>query len=642
MGWLGAINKKKNSQATELSQLKEELRRVSEKFESREIELAEALEQQAATSEILRVIASSPTDIQPVLDAVIESAVRLCNATDGLIARIDGDILLPAVVKYGSMPVPEARPLSYGTPVGRAIIDKETIHVHDLKAEVETEFPHSKPRQAISGARTLLTIPLLPKGRAFGAIVIRREVVRPFSDKQIELLRTFADQAVIAIENVRLLQELQSRNRELTEALEQQTATSEVLNVIAHSPVELEPIYDAILANTTRLCEANIAALFLSDGEKLSTVASYGTTQEYAERLRNSQLSPSHETTTRLAALERRTVHVADLLSDPAFSPKPRELYEKENVRTVLSVPMLRENKLIGVITTWRREVRPFSDKQIALVKTFADQALIAIENVRLFQEIQEKSHQLETANERLKELDRLKSDFVSNVSHELRTPLTAIKGAVDLLLREVPGPLNQNQTHYLSRVRSNTQHLAGLINDLLDLAKIEEGKVELKGARVSIGGLVHEVMETVKPMAAEKLVLLEVKVPEPSVLVWADRDKVTQVLMNLIGNAIKFTPPQGRVMVSASRDGTEWAQVSVNDSGPGISAEECQKIFQKFYQIPEGGGLKPKGTGLGLAISKALVELHGGKIWVESEEGRGSTFSFTLPVSGSQNSGLS
>jgi signal transduction histidine kinase len=461
MGWLRAIKQKDNPQAAELSQLKEELCRVSQKLKSRENELAEALEQQSATSEILRVIANSSTDIQPVLDAVVESAARLCNATDGLIARLDGNILIPGVAKYGLMPVPEARPLSYGTPVGRAIIDKETIHVHDLKSEVETEFPHSKPRQAISGARTLLTTPLLPKGRAFGAIVIRREEVQPFSDKQIKLLRTFADQAVIAIENV------------------------------------------------------------------------------------------------------------------------------------------------------------------------------------RLFQEIQEKSRELEAANERLKELDRLKSDFVSNVSHELRTPLTAIKGAVDLLLREVLGCLNESQTHYLTRVRSNTQHLAGLINDLLDLAKIEEGKVELKGVRVSVGGLVHEIIETVKPLAVEKAVLLGVKVPEPSVLVWADRDKLAQVLMNLIGNAIKFTPPQGRVMVSVSRDGTEWAQVSVNDSGPGISAVECQKIFQKFYQVSEDGGLKPKGTGLGLAISKALVELHGGKIWVESEVGHGSTFSFTLPVSGSQGSVL-
>jgi signal transduction histidine kinase len=461
MGWLSTIKQKTNPQATELRQLQEELCRVSEKLESRERELAEALEQQTATSEIVRVIATSPTDIQPVLESVVERAARLCNATDGLIARVDGDVLIPDVAKYGSMPVPEPRRLSGGTPVGRAIIEKKTVHVHDLKSEVESEFLDSKTRQAISGVRTLLTTPLLPGGKAIGAIVIRRKEVRPFSDKQIELLRTFADQAVIAIENV------------------------------------------------------------------------------------------------------------------------------------------------------------------------------------RLFQEIQEKSRQLETANERLKDLDRLKSDFVSNVSHELRTPLTAIKGAVDLLLREVPGPLNENQTHYLSRVRSNTQHLAGLINDLLDLAKIEEGKIELKEMRVSVGGLVHEIMETVKPIAAEKPVLLEVKVPEPSVLVWADRDKVTQVLMNLIGNAIKFTPPQGTVTVSASRDGTEWAQVSVNDNGPGISPDECQKIFQKFYQVSESGGLKPKGTGLGLAISKALVELHGGRIWVESEQGRGSTFSFTLPVSGPLTSGL-
>src|SRR5262245_47103037 len=254
---------------------------------------------------------------------------------------------------------------------------------------------------------------------------------------------------------------------------------------------------------------------------------------------------------------------------------------------------------------------------------------------------LESRESQLDTANERLKELDCLKSDFVSNVSHELRTPLTAIKGAVDLLLREVPGPLNENQTHHLSRVRSNTQHLAGLINDLFDLSKIEEGKIELDAGRVSLGGLLHEVMETVKPMAAEKSVLLEVDVPEPLVLVWADRDKVTQVLMNLIGNAIKFTPSDGKIGVSTANDRRGWVRVSIRDGGPGVPASEQEEIFEKFYQVTQDGGPKPKGTGLGLAISKSLVELHGGTIWVESQEGRGSTFSFTLPVSTPVTSGL-
>ena len=253
-----------------------------------------------------------------------------------------------------------------------------------------------------------------------------------------------------------------------------------------------------------------------------------------------------------------------------------------------------------------------------------------------LEKKVGERTRELAVANERLKELDRMKSDFVSHVSHELRTPLTAIKGAVDLVLREIAGPLTEKQVHYLTRVRSNTQHLAGLINDLLDLSKIESGKIEVKANPVSLDGLVHEAAEALRPVAAEKVIALETTNCEPSILVWADRDKINQVLMNLIGNAIKFTPVQGRVTVSASRNGGESIQVSVSDTGPGVPADEREKIFAKFYQIAEVNGENSKGTGLGLAIAKALVELHGGKIWVESEEGRGSTFSFTLPVSGS------
>src|SRR4029450_4308266 len=303
---------------------------------------------------------------------------------------------------------------------GRVVLERQAVHIPDLRADPEYDY-----QAKFFEPRSVLGVPLLREGVPVGVIVIFRTDVEPFTEKQIDLVTTFADQAVIAIENVRLLQELQSRNRELTEALEQQTATSEVLNVIARSPVELTPVYQTILANTTRLCEANIAALFLYDGEGLSTAASYGTTQEFAEHLKHSRPRPSRDTTTRLAALEQRTVHVPDLLSDPTFSPEPRELYEKENVRTVLSVPMLREDKLIGVITTWRREVRPFSDKQVALVKTFADQAVIAIENVRLFQEIQERTRELQLSLEEVRALGEVGRAVSSTL--DLETVLTRI-----------------------------------------------------------------------------------------------------------------------------------------------------------------------------------------------------------------------
>jgi signal transduction histidine kinase len=277
-------------------------------------------------------------------------------------------------------------------------------------------------------------------------------------------------------------------------------------------------------------------------------------------------------------------------------------------------------------------------------IEVLAEEFNRMTENLReaysgLEQKVENRTHELALANERLKELDRMKSDFVAHVSHELRTPLTAIKGAVDLILREVAGPLTEKQIHYLSRVRSNTQHLGGLINDLLDLAKIESGRIEVKSSRVSLSGLVHEAVEVLRPVAAGKIIALEATVREPSILVWADRDKINQVLTNLIGNAIKFTPVQGKVTVSASRNGEESVQVSVSDTGPGVPLDEREKIFAKFYRVAEGNGENSKGTGLGLAIAKALVELHGGKIWVESEPSRGSTFYFTLPLSALQNS---
>ena len=290
--------------------------RLFKELQERNRDLTEALDQQTATSEVLKVISRSTFDLQPVLETLVENATRLCGAETGFIFRPDGELLRIAaawgaspelIAFYDRNPPPPGR----GTLLGRTMLERRTVHIEDVLADPEYQWAES---QRLGRYRTLLGVPLLREGVPLGIIGMWREEVRPFTDKQIELVTTFADQAVIAIENVRLLQELQSRNREVTEALEQQTATSEVLNVIAHSPVELQPVYEAILANTKRLCEANIAALFLYDGEGLSTAASYGTTQEFADHLKHSRPRPSRDTTTRLAALEQRTVHVADLL----------------------------------------------------------------------------------------------------------------------------------------------------------------------------------------------------------------------------------------------------------------------------------------------------------------------------------------
>jgi signal transduction histidine kinase len=431
---------------------------------------------------------------------------------------------------------------------------------------------------------------------------------------------------------VSLKQQLKERSRELYEALTQQAATSEILRVMASSPTDLGPVLDAVAENAARLCGASDALIFLVDDGFLRHAARFGS---IVTARKPGELGPpvNCDSLPGRAVVKRETVHVEDLRVVAEEFPEAKTRGIPQGVRTSLATPLLRQDTPLGVILIRREEVRPFTEKQIALLRTFADQGVIAIENVRLFQQIREKSRQLEIGNLRLTELDRLKSDFVSNVSHELRTPLTAIKGAVDLVLREVAGPLTEKQTHYLTRVRSNTQHLAGLINDLLDLSKIESGKTEMKSSRVSLAGLVHEVVETLRPVAAEKVITVEATISEPSILVWADRDKINQVLMNLIGNAIKFTPAQGRVTVSASRNGKESVQVSVSDTGPGIPQSEKEKIFDKFYQIAQAGDVKPKGTGLGLAICRALVELHGGKIWVESEPSGGSIFYFTLPA---------
>ncbi len=370
-------------------------------------ETQEALERQTATADVLKVISESPTDVQPVFDAIAERAKTLCGAQISGVARFDGEwvhlVAYHGVSREADNAMRSVFPVKVTSPTitAQAIRERKPVQIVDVLADPDYG---AKEAARLAGYRGALAVPMLREGQVVGSIAALRAEVGPFPEKQVELLQTFADQAVIAIENVRLF-------NETNEALEQQTATAEVLRVISSSPTDLDPVYRTILESMTRLCESQIGALFLFDGERLHAAATHGLTPEFESILQRGRPKPSHETTTRLAALERRTVHVADLLSDSTFSPTPRDLYERENVRTVLSVPMLRDGKLIGVITTWRREVRPFDDRQIDLVRTFADQAVIAIENVRLFNETKEALERQTATTEILKVISESQTD---------------------------------------------------------------------------------------------------------------------------------------------------------------------------------------------------------------------------------------
>ena len=420
----------------------------------------------------------------------------------------------------------------------------------------------------------------------------------------------------------KLKQEVESLRRELREALEQQTATSEILRVIASSPTDLQPVLDTVAENAARLCEATDAQILRVEGGIIRRVAAYGSMPVPPAGLPISRGRPLGR-----AIIDRQTIHVHDLAAELETEfPESKPWQQMSGARTVLATPLMREGVPMGVIFIRRTEVRPFSEKQIALLKIFADQAMIAIENVRLFQEIQEKNEQLEAAS-------RHKSQFVASVSHELRTPLNAIIGFSDVLLDSSLEVSEEKRSRFLTHILNSGKHLLGLINEILDLSKVEAGRLELEIEKAAITDVLEAAANTLKALAAKKEIELQIKVDGHIPRIPMDSARIRQVVLNLVGNAIKFTPERGQVRLRANIL-DEVVRVEVEDTGPGILMEDHERIFLEFEQARIGETKsKPEGTGLGLALAKKLIEMHGGKIWVESEVGEGSRFYFTLPV---------
>jgi signal transduction histidine kinase len=473
---------------------------------------------------------------------------------------------------------------------------------------------------------------LVHAGEAIGVILIRRTEVRPFTERQLELVNTFADQAVIAIENTRLFEEVQARTRELQESLEYQTATSEVLKVISRSAFELQLVIDTLVESAARLCDGD-AWLFRRHGDAYHWAASHGFSPEHHERIKayikERTFVPNRGMTSMRAALEGRVVHIVDVLDDPEYTES--KLQEIGGFRTALGVPLLRDEFSIGVLALTRPEVRPFTDNQIELITTFADQAVIAIENARLFEEVQARTRELAKTVEDLEIASQHKNQFVANMSHELRTPLAAILGYAELIQEgfyEPPGPKSLDA---LTRIRSNGKHLLGLINTVLDIAKIESGQFTLNMTEYAIESVVETVRAATESLAQNKKLTLTTSVDKSLPIGLGDEQRLTQVLLNLVGNAIKFTDA-GEVSIAAgARNGNFF--VSVTDTGPGIPLDQQGRIFEQFHQVDSSNTKAKGGTGLGLAIAKQIVEMHGGRIWVKSTPGKGSTFQMELPT---------
>jgi GAF domain-containing protein len=589
-------------------------------------QVIETLDRQTATSEILRVISRSHTDIQPVFDTIAESAARLCEAQYCFVYRFEGQLLyfvahhgLTAEVleiNRGAYPAAPSR----RSVAARAVLERSVVQIPDVNADPDYALG---AMAAAGGYRSAAAVPILRDGLAIGSIAITRAQTGLLPERQIELLKTFADQAVIAIENVRLFKELEARTHDLTRSVGELRALGEVGQAIS-STLDLRTVLSTIVTRATQLSGTDAGVIYEYDEQREVFLprATEHLESDIVETMLATPVRKGEGATGRLAEVHAPN-QVADILVAPAES-RVRSALVRAGYRALLAVPLVREDHLLGGLTVVRKVPGEFAAEIIELLRTFATQSALAIQNARLFREIADKSRQLEVASQH-------KSEFLANMSHELRTPLNAVIGFSEVLGERMFGELNEKQDEYVRDIYVSGAHLLSLINDILDLSKVEAGRMELELADFHLPQAIDNALVLVRERALRRDITLEQSIDPRLGEIQGDERKIKQVLLNLLSNAIKFTPEGGRVGVQAEPV-DEHVEVAVSDTGVGIAPEDQEAVFEEFRQVGTAEK-KAEGTGLGLALARKFIELHGGRIWVKSQVGVGSTFTFTLPV---------
>jgi GAF domain-containing protein len=637
--------------------------RLFDEVQAKTRDLTEALTYQTGSSNILRVIASSPTDVKPVLKAIVESACELCEADDALATLKDGEDLV-FQAHHGSIPVVWGRsPINRQWVSGRAVLDREPVHVHDLLSTEGEGFPDARELARRSSVRTILSVPLLRENESIGAIVLRRTEVQPFSDKQISLLQTFADQAVIAIGNVRLFEEVQARTRDLTESLQQQTATAEVLKVISRSAFDLQAVFDTLISSAVELSGAFNGTICLREGDGFRYLATSGIQSDFSKFLVDHPPRPGRGSAAGRVLQSGNVESIPDVLEDPDYDVPA---YGLNKTRSVLGVPLLRNDKVEGALVLARAEAGRFTERQIELVQTFADQAVIAIENVRLFDEVQARTKELaaslddlRTAQDRLVQTEKLASlgQLTAGIAHEIKNPLNFVNN-FSALSAELTDELNDvlKPAALSDKIRAEVNELTAMLKDNLEkvvqhgkradsivknmLLHSREGSGEHRPA--DINALLDESLNLAYHGArAEKRefnITLQRDFDEMAGTIEVFPQEITRVLLNLISNGFyavtKRKTENGSsgfdpVLRATTRSLGDTVEIRIRDNGTGIPAEVKEKMFNPFFTTKPAG----EGTGLGLSMSHdIIVKQHGGTIDVETELGQFTEFTIVLP----------